>query len=83
MSWATDLSPTAIFSPLYMEYATVAAGSGVERVYPGWWDEGWPGGVLYRYPGPALQNTHIQSYLRLGPYPRPNEGLLRYIDEVS
>ena len=53
------MSPTAIFSWLYTEYATVAAGSGVAGVYPGWWEMGGSGGVLYRYPGPPVPVTHI------------------------
>ena len=48
---------------------------GVGGVYPGWWDEGGVGGVLYRYPGPGHPRVHIPVYLALRAYPRPNEGL--------
>ena len=47
------------------------------------WDEvgGWEG-----YTGtqdPAIPGPIISIFLRLKPYPRPNEGLFNSIDEVS
>ena len=80
------MSPTAIFSPLYpaLQYAHDGGVPGCgEEVYPGWGIPGWVLGGLYRYspipvPGPIF--NHILS---LRPYPRPNEGHFKVIDEVS
>ena len=77
------MSPTALFGPLYTEYTTVAAGAWQEGctrggVGPGWVGEGYTG----TQPGP-VPRTHISHILRLGPYPRPNEGNIKVIDEVS
>ena len=54
MSCPTDMSPTAILHcrdmPLHACSMPGPAMCGGEGVYPGWWDMGGLGGVLYRYP---------------------------------
>ena len=77
------MSPTASYLPLYRPCGSVPVGWPGGRVYPGWWDEGWSGRVLYRYPGPPSQIPIFNHILRLRPYPRPCKGNLRLNDEVS
>ena len=49
-TWATDMSPTALFSSGTLQYRPEQrrqrAGDGV----PGVWDDGWAGRGAYRYP---------------------------------
>ena len=53
------------------------------EVYPGYGDRvGGRGGYTGTQPSTSPR-THISLFLRLGPYPRPNEGKSRDIDEVS
>ena len=56
---------------------------GAGEVYPGYGDDGWAGGVLYRYPPTAIPGSHIELNLASEPYPRPNEGNSHVFDEVS
>ena len=44
---------------------------------------GGSGRVLYRYPTQPSQDPHLTIFLRLRPYPRPNEGISQVYDEVS
>ena len=44
---------------------------------------GWAGRGYTGTPPSTIPGSHITVYLRYKPYPRPNEGLLRCIDEVS
>ena len=83
VSWPTDMSPTACFSPrsrLLRVAARVPVGEGV---YPGY-GTGWGTGRDYTgyYPAPS-QDPQISHILRLGPYPRPNEGNSEVILKVS
>ena len=56
---------------------------GAGRGVPGVWDGGWVPGGLYRVLPTQSPGSHIQPYLALRPYPRPNEGLFGYFHEVS
>ena len=77
------MSPTAIFTraalPVNTCVVAVGAGGGV----PGVWGYGRVREGLYRYPTQTSSRTHISHILSLRPYLRPNEGEIRYIDEVS
>ena len=83
VSCSTDLSPTALFDPRDEHVGQLTShwpGGRCTRGSAGlggWW------GGLYRYPTQYPPWTHIELYLALRPYPWPNEGELRYIDEVS
>ena len=57
----------------------LGAAAAVAGVYPGWWELGWVGGVLYRYPAQTLPGPRYSSYLALRPYPRPNEAFSRIL----
>ena len=80
------MSPTACLTAAWLLYRLLTAGCRGE-VYPGWcrggvypgW--GWEGYTGY-YPGP-IPGTHIELILASEPYPRPNEGKFKVIDEVS
>ena len=39
--------------------------------------------MLYRYPPRTIPGSHIIHISKAKPYPRPNEGLFEYSDEVS
>ena len=52
-------------------------------MYPGWWDEGGTGRVLYRVLPSMLPGPHIELNLAVRPYPRPYEGVYPGFDEVS
>ena len=62
---------------------TACMSTGVAGVYPGWWDRGGPGGVLYRVPTRTLLGPIFSHILSLRAYPRPNEGKSEINDEVS
>ena len=57
--------------------------AGRGRGVPGVVVRGWAGRVLYRYPALTLPGPIFNLFLRLEPYPRPNEGNSMTIDEVS
>ena len=77
------MSPTTIFlcaaGPVYGSTGAPGAGRGV----PGVWGYGWAGEGLYRYPTRTIPGPSYYHILEIRPYPRPNEGLLEQIDEVS
>ena len=49
----------------------------VGEVYPGWCRTGGAGRVLYRYPTSTIPGPVFSIFLRLRPYPRPNEANFR------
>ena len=64
-SWSTDLSPTTILLSRTDPLTSSVDGAGGEGVYPGWWDEGWLGGVLYRVLPAYPPGTHISVIFSL------------------
>ena len=52
-------------------------------VYPGWGIAGGCREGYTGYPPGTVPGPVFNTILRLRPYPRPNEGNLRLIDEVS
>ena len=83
VSYPTDLSPTTLFSPVYVPVNTcvVAVGAG-GGVYPGW-GYGVGLGGLYRYPTQTIPGPIFKDIPEIRPYPRPNEALLTGFHEVS
>ena len=58
-SWSTDMSPTTIFSRCSTASHATDVQHGWEGGVPGVWDDGWVGGVLYRYPPQPLQDPDL------------------------
>ena len=61
------MSPTALFTPGYRQVSASACSSVGREVYPGWWDEGGPGGVLPGYYPDPSQYPYLVIFQPQGP----------------